>query len=176
VTRWICVLALLAGLNPLGALAQEPSLPDETTAEGALQYDAPVATQDADPDKPLVPSFQRRTATKAGGPANELNTGDRRATEKPAGGDIAAAITGRDLFHGNFCGYGNRGANLAPTDELDAACKRHDECFDSTNRSCSCNAALKRDAYRVSELRTASRELRTRAVSVIEAIPAMDCH
>ncbi len=174
-TRWRCVLALIAGLMPLGAFAQEPTLPDERTPEGALQYDAPVAAQEADPDKPLIPSFQRRTATKAGGPANELNTGDSRAREQLPGGDIAAAVTGRDLYHGNFCGHGNRGDDLAPTDELDAACKRHDVCFDETNRSCSCNTALRRDAYRVAELKTASRELRTRAVSVIEAIPAMEC-
>ena len=174
-TRWLCIVAILTGLVPLGAGAQDLSLPDPATPAGALQYDRPVAAQEAQPDMPLIPSFQRRTATKAGGPANELNTGDARATERLPEGSVAAAATGRALFHGNFCGYGNRGYALAPTDALDAACKRHDECFDRTNRSCSCNADLKRDAHRVSELRSASRDLRTRAVSVIEAIPAMDC-
>ena len=174
-TPLLRVLALLAGLVPLGALAQDLSLPDPRTPSGALQYDAPVAAQEANSNMPLIPSFQSRTATKAGGPANELNTGDARATEKLPEGGIAAAATGRDLFHGNFCGYGNRGYSLAPTDALDAACKRHDECFDKTNRSCSCNAALKRDAHRVSELKSASRDLRVRAVSVVEAIPAMGC-
>ena len=174
-TSFIRVLVILAGLVPLSASAQDLSLPDPATPAGALQYDAPIAAQEAEPDMPLIPSFQRRTATKAGGPANELNTGDARATEKLPEGDVTAAATGRDLFHGNFCGYGNRGYGLAPTDALDAACKRHDECFDKTDRSCSCNAALRRDAHRVSELRSASRDLRTRAVSVVEAIPAMNC-
>ncbi len=176
-TRWIRVLALVAGLFPLGAMAQqEHPIPDENSTTGALEYDAPVAAQEADPSKPLIPSFQRRTATKAGGPANELNTGDRRAREQLPGGDVAAAVTGRDLFHGNFCGMGNRGDNLVSADPLDEVCKRHDECFDRTNRSCSCNEPLRREAYRVAELKTASRELRTRAASIVQAAPAIPCN
>ena len=171
------MLALVAGLLPLAALAQqEHPIPDERSPTGALQYDAPVAAQEDDPNKPLIPSFQRRTATKAGGPANELNTGDQRASEALPGGDAAAAIRGRDLYHGNFCGLGNRGDDLVSADPLDEVCKRHDECFERTNRSCSCNEPLRREAYRVAELKTASRELRSRAASIVQAAPAIPCN
>ncbi len=172
-TRWLRMLALVAGLIPLGALAQqEHPLPDENSPTGALQYDAPVAAQT--PDKPLIPSFQRKP-NRAGGPANELNTGDYRAREQLPGGDVAAAVTGADLFHGNFCGRGNRGDELVSTDPLDEVCKRHDACFDRTNRSCGCNEELRQEAYRVSELKTVSRELRARAASIVQAAPAIPC-
>ncbi|NNM72118.1 hypothetical protein [Enterovirga aerilata] len=172
-TRWIRALALVASLVPLGAAAQqEHPLPDETTDAGALQYDAPVAAQT--PDKPLVPSFQKKPS-RAGGPANELNTGDRRSHERLPGGDVAATVTGADLFHGNFCGRGNRGDELLSTDPLDEVCKRHDECFDLTNRSCSCNETLRLEAYRVAELKTVSRELRARAAGILQAAPAIPC-
>jgi hypothetical protein len=173
VARWLPVLALLVGLTPLGALAQrEHPIPDPNAEEGALQYDAPVAKQT--PDKPLVPSFQNKPS-RAGGPANELNTGDRRARERTPGGDPVAAATGADLYHGNFCGKGNRGDNLVSADPLDEACKRHDECFDRTDRSCSCNESLRLEAYRVSELKTASREVRARAASIVAAAPVIEC-
>lgn len=168
------VLAVIVGLVPLASLAQPATeLPDPATDSGALQYDAPM--RNLDPDKPFIPSFQRRTGTSAGGPANELNTGDRRATERLPGGSVVDAVSGRDLFHGNYCGHENRGYDKAAVDQLDAACRRHDQCFDATNRSCACNEALRRDAYKVAELKAASRELRTRAVSVMESIPGMRC-
>lgn len=168
----IRVLALVFGLLPLGALAQS-ALPVDEEGRTPLQYNAPIPENST--DKPLIPSFQRRSGTAAGGPANELNTGDTRARERLPGGNVLDAVTGRDLYHGNFCGIGNRGDALAPADELDAVCKRHDECFDRTNRSCSCNEALRRDAFRVAELKSASRELRARAASVVEAAPAIEC-
>ena len=174
-TRWIRVLALVVGLAPVGALAQrEHPLPDPANPSEALQYDAPIANQTE--DKPLVPSFQRRDANKAGGPANELNTGDGRAYQRLPGGDAAAAVSGQSLYHGNFCGAGNRGDNLVSADPLDEVCKRHDECFERTNRSCSCNEPLRREAFRVAELKTASRELRARAATIMEAAPAIPCN
>jgi hypothetical protein len=174
VTRWIHSLVLVAGLMPFGVLAQnEHPLPDPTTPSGALQYDAPIANSGE--NKPPIPSFLKRDPNKAGGPANELNTGDARASERLPGGDAAGAATGATLYHGNFCGLGNRGDDLLSTDPLDEACKRHDECFDRTNRACSCNESLRQDAYRVSELKTASRELRARAANVVLAAPAIEC-
>lgn len=168
------MLAVVATIWPLAVVAQtevvRPGGPEPATE--ALKYDAPV--ENVNPDKPLIPSFQRNP-NRAGGPANELNTGDRRATEKLPGGDIGATVSGRDLYHGNYCGYGNRGYDKPPVDELDAACRRHDLCYERTNSSCSCNAALKVDAFKVSEMKSASRELRMRAASVIESIPAMQC-
>jgi hypothetical protein len=44
-------------------------------------------------------------------------------------------------IHGNYCGLGNRGGS--PVDSLDAACKRHDDCYDRIGRAaCSCDKTL----------------------------------
>lgn len=170
----IRMLAVVLGLMPAVAFAQTEPVQTEDPVTKAQRFDAPV--EGLSGDKPLIPSFLRASPSRAGGPANELNTGDSRATEELPGGSVADAVSGRDLYHGNYCGYGNRGYDRAPVDELDAACMRHDQCFDATNRSCSCNAALKVDAFRVSEMRSASRELRVRAASVIESISGMKCN
>lgn len=128
------------------------------------------------PDKPEIPSFQKGSGTRAGGPANELNTGDRRAAERLPGGNAAAAVAGSDLYHGNYCGRGNRGPGVPPTDELDAACMRHDACYDQAGRpSCRCDAELRREALAVANGTAFSRELRARAASVVEAAQVMQC-
>lgn len=41
-----------------------------------------------------APSFQLRSGQYAGGPANELNTGDRRAAETLPDGDVLAVAAG----------------------------------------------------------------------------------
>lgn len=155
-----------------GHVLAQPVTPGNSDDSAQEQLDTPPPRA---PGEPAIPSFQRGSGTRAGGPANELNTGDDRARVQLPEGDAAAAIAGTNLYHGNFCGAGNRGDDVPPTDELDAACKRHDECFDATNRACSCNEPLRRDAYRVSELKSASRELRARAAAVLEAIPGIQC-
>ena len=103
-----------------------------TLVEPRTDTEAPTPTRPN--TAPPIPSFQRGSGTRAGGPANELNTGDERASEEPPGGSASEAVSGRDLYHGNYCGHGNRGPGLPPTDELDAACKRHDECYDAAQR------------------------------------------
>jgi hypothetical protein len=48
-------------------------------------------------------------------------------------------------IHGNYCGLGNRGGS--PIDSLDAACKRHDDCYDRRGRAaCSCDRPLAAEA------------------------------
>ena len=48
-------------------------------------------------------------------------------------------------IHGNYCGLGNRGG--PPVDSLDAACKRHDDCYDTVGRAaCSCDKRLATEA------------------------------
>ncbi len=65
---------------------------------------------------------------------------------------------------------------MPPTDDLDAACMRHDSCYDAAGyKSCACDAALKREAATVSDSPAASLEVRRRALSVIEATAAMAC-
>ena len=53
------------------------------------------------------------------------------------------------LFHGNYCGPGNR-PGTRPVDALDAACMRHDACgrFNAVP-SCACNARLQYEATAV---------------------------
>ena len=132
-------------------------------------------------DAPPIPSFQRSTGSQAGGPANALNTQDQRAREALPDGSVADVATGRNLYHGNYCGPGDRGrdadgAPLAPVDALDAACQRQDSCYDqAAARSCACDRSLKREALRLSEDSSLSWALRGRAASVIEGMDVIAC-
>lgn len=131
----------------------------------------------AEPDaRSGIPKVLRGSASKAGGPANELNPSGTHEDETPAKGDLANVIAGKDLFHGNYCGSGQRGADLPPTDALDAACQRHDACYDMAgHRSCACDKKLRREATAVSERPDVTLEIRRRALSVVGAADAMSC-
>ncbi|KQP61751.1 hypothetical protein ASG40_03755 [Methylobacterium sp. Leaf399] len=123
-----------------------------------------------------IPKVLRGSASKAGGPANDLNPGGDTEAPAPPRGDLGRVLAGKELFHGNYCGTGQRGEGLPPTDALDEACMRHDTCYDTSGyRSCACDAALKREASAVSDSPRASLEVRRRALSVIEAAAAMAC-
>ncbi len=65
----------------------------------------------------------------------------------------AAATEGPALlFHGNYCGPGNRGPGVPPADALDLACARHDACTpDFGLPSCACNDRLAAEAGAVSD-------------------------
>lgn len=188
-------LALLAVLTfvapPTGgaALAQETveEVP-ATRPEGVPQGPPPPLPDLSDPNarasEPLnepdsrsdIPKSLRGSASKAGGPANDLNPSGRAEAPEPPKGDLGKVIAGRELFHGNYCGTGQRGEGLPPTDALDAACMRHDACYDAAGyRSCACDATLKRDAALVSENPAVALEVRRRALSVTEAAVAMGC-
>ena len=111
-----------------------------------------------------------------GGPANDLNPGGRAEAPAPPKGDFAEVVAGRELYHGNYCGKGQRGEGLPPTDALDAACMRHDACYDAAGySSCACDATLRREAAAVSDSPDAALEVRRRALSVTEATAAMAC-
>lgn len=123
-----------------------------------------------------IPKALRGSAAKSGGPVNDLNPSGRPEEPPLPKADLSAVLAGKALFHGNYCGAGQRGAGLAPTDDLDAACMRHDACYDAAGyRSCACDAALKREAAAVSELPDIARQVRERALSVTEAADAMGC-
>ncbi len=95
---------------------------------------------------------------------------------RPPGGSVIDAIVGRKLYHGNFCGHGNRGPELEPVDLLDAACKRHDECYDKAQyRSCYCDRLLKQDALKAADAPDLPAEVRARAGTVAQAAELMDC-
>ena len=123
-----------------------------------------------------IPKALRASGSRAGGPANDLNPGGRAEAPAPPKGDLSQVVAGKELFHGNYCGKGQRGEGLPPTDDLDAACMRHDACYDTAGyRSCACDAALKREATVVADGSRAALEVRRRALSVVEATAAMDC-
>ena len=123
-----------------------------------------------------IPKALRGSAAKAGGPVNDLNPSGRPEEPPLPRPDLGAVLAGKALFHGNYCGAGQQGEGLAPTDALDAACQRHDACYDAAGyRSCACDAALKREAALVSEQPSVSRQVRERALSVTEAADAMGC-
>lgn len=123
-----------------------------------------------------IPKTLRGSASKSGGPANDLNPSGTPQEAPPPKGDLANVLTGKELFHGNYCGAGQRGADLPPTDALDAACQRHDACYDAAgHRSCACDQALRREATAVSERPDVPLEVRRRSLSVAEAADAMNC-
>ncbi|MGE8130490.1 phospholipase A2 family protein [Methylobacterium sp. NPDC080182] len=123
-----------------------------------------------------IPKALRSSGSKAGGPANDLNPSGQAEAPAPPKGDLGRVIAGKELFHGNYCGTGQRGEGLPPTDALDAACMRHDACYDAAGyRSCACDATLRREASTVSDSPDAALEVRRRALSVIEATAAMAC-
>ena len=67
------------------------------------------------------------------------------------------------LIHGNYCGPGNN-APLAPVDDLDAACARHDACTPNGDlASKACNLRLQVDAERVASDPRQPEELRMMA-------------
>ncbi|MFH6786448.1 MULTISPECIES: phospholipase A2 family protein [Methylobacterium] len=123
-----------------------------------------------------IPKTLRASGSRAGGPANDLNPGGRAEEYAPPKGDLGRVVAGKELFHGNYCGKGQRGEGLPPTDDLDAACMRHDACYDAAGySSCACDATLEREAAVVSDSPSTSLEVRRRALTVIEAAGAMDC-
>ena len=140
--------------------------PNSRTGEALVEPDA----------RSGIPKALRSSASKAGGPANDLNpSGQTQETPLPRS-NLANVIAGKELFHGNYCGAGQRGSDLPPVDALDAACQRHDACYDAAgHRSCACDGVLRREAAAVSERPTVSLQVRQRALSVAEAADAMSC-
>src|ERR1700712_3745736 len=123
-----------------------------------------------------IPKALRSSANKAGGPANDLNPSGAPQEAPLPRPDLGKVVAGQELFHGNYCGAGQRGSDLPPTDDLDAACQRHDACYDTAGyRSCACDRVLKREAAAVSERPRISLQVRQRALSVAEAADAMSC-
>lgn len=123
-----------------------------------------------------IPSSLRNSAQRAGGPANAFNRGGRAAEPTLPETSLQDAATGKALFHGNYCGAGQRGERLAPIDDLDAACFRHDTCYDAAgSRSCNCDRILRREASDVSERPSVALEVRKRALTVAQAADVMTC-
>ena len=140
--------------------------PNSRTGEALVEPDA----------RSGIPKTLRGSASKSGGPANDLNpSGEPQEAPLPQS-NLANVLAGKELFHGNYCGAGQRGSDLPPIDALDAACQHHDACYDAAGyRSCACDGVLRREATAVSEQPTVSLQVRRRALSVAEAADAMGC-
>jgi hypothetical protein len=148
-----------------------PPLPDLADPNGR----AGTALNEPD-ERSGIPKSLRASGSRAGGPANELNPGGRTEAPAPPRGELVNVLAGRALFHGHYCGKGNRGEGLAPIDALDAACMRHDACYGTAGySSCACDATLRREATLVSDDPSVSLETRRRALSVTQAAAAMAC-
>ena len=148
-----------------------PPLPDLTDPNSRTAESLNEPGIDSD-----IPKSLRGSAAKSGGPANDLNPGGRPQGSRLRDSDIGAVVSGRSLYHGNYCGTGNRGEGLEPTDALDAACMHHDACYDAAGyRSCACDAGLRREAAAVSQRPDEALQVRQRALSVAEAADLMGC-
>jgi hypothetical protein len=166
------LLFLLLSLCSAPAGAQAPAsrtlgdAPQQTGPAGRPPPPARPGAVDAAPDQDRTGSVIRPPDAAAPGPE----------APPPPAGSIADAIAGRDLYHGNFCGAGSRLGALEPIDELDAACKRHDECYErNARRACGCDRQLKRDAFAIAESPRFSREIRARAGTIMQAAELMAC-
>jgi hypothetical protein len=175
---WVILLGLvLAGARAQDRPAEAPGGQDAGARGGQAQSSS---------SRPAA-SRPRSAAPAPGTEARETDTAppeEGDSTESPAandagvppGGSVVDALRGRDLFHGNFCGAGSRLGAFDPTDELDAACKRHDECYDlNGRRSCGCDRTLRREALAIANNPQASREIRRRAGVVVQAAELMAC-
>lgn len=148
-----------------------PPLPDLADPNGR----AGTALNEPD-ERSGIPKSLRASGSRAGGPANELNPGGHTEAPAPPKGELVNVLAGRALFHGHYCGKGNRGEGIAPIDALDAACMRHDACYGTAGySSCACDATLRREATLVSDDPSVPLETRRRALSVTQAAAAMAC-
>ncbi|WP_407527762.1 hypothetical protein [Methylobacterium oryzisoli] len=98
----------------------------------------------------------------------------------PGGRVIIPVVPGSPLtdgsmvFHGNFCGPGQRGSR--PVDALDVACMNHDACTPAGGiPSCACNARLQREAAAVARSRRQPADLRDLAALVSQSATVMPC-
>ena len=74
-----------------------------------------------------------------------------------------AVKNGELVFHGNYCGIGNR-SGAEPIDALDVACMHHDACTPSGGiPSCACNAKLVEEAGAIVQDTTQPSELKALA-------------
>lgn len=183
------IVLAVAVIAAHGALAQATVEPPQAAEDAEARPGPPPSLPDiSDPngragealngpgERSDIPKTLRASGSKAGGPANDLNPSGRTEAPAPPKGDLGQVIAGKALFHGNYCGKGQRGEGLPPTDDLDAACMHHDACYDTAGySSCACDATLKREASAVADSPSVTLEVRRRALSVIEATAAMNC-
>ncbi|GJE54046.1 hypothetical protein EKPJFOCH_0518 [Methylobacterium thuringiense] len=182
--RPLLALVLMAAASGTLAQTEVPASPEETTVPGPppplpdlSEPNSRNAESLAEPGSgSAIPKTLRGSAAKAGGPANDLNAGDAPAGTPQPDANLANVLAGTELFHGNYCGAGQRGEGLPPTDDLDAACMRHDACYDTAGyASCACDRDLARDAALVADRPGLPLGVRRKALSVVQAAGVMAC-
>lgn len=96
-----------------------------------------------------------------------------REDKRAAAADTPAVVKhGELVFHGNYCGVGNR-AGADPIDALDVACMHHDACTPSGGiQTCACNARLVEEAGAVVQDPRQPAELKSLATLVGAAAAA----
>lgn len=109
-----------------------------------------------------------------------VSLGAARAQDLDEPSDAASDLKhGALLFHGNYCGPGNRGADSPPVDALDRACMHHDRCspdFGSGRLpACSCNRRLQAEATQVASDPDEPDDLRELAESVAAGATLLPC-
>ena len=89
---------------------------------------------------------------------------------------VEPLMHGALVYHGNYCGPGNKGVHPAPVDALDAACMRHDACVkDFQVPSCGCNARLAEEAAAVAADADAPLDEREAAGFTAQGAKALPC-
>ena len=89
---------------------------------------------------------------------------------------LAPLMHGALVFHGNYCGPGNKGVHPAPVDALDAACMRHDACVtDFELPSCACNDRLAAEADAVAADPSAPADERRDAAFTAQGAALLPC-
>lgn len=67
---------------------------------------------------------------------------------KLAKATVCAVKAVKQPFYGHYCGKGDVGG--APIDDLDAACMRHDRCYEKRgDHNCACDLELSKEACRI---------------------------
>ncbi|CAN5510243.1 hypothetical protein BH11PSE4_BH11PSE4_07070 [soil metagenome] len=108
--------------------------------------------------------------------AASTTLGSARAEELDAkvaasAGEPQAVKHGELVFHGNYCGIGNR-AGADPVDALDVACMHHDACTPSGKVDCACNERLVEEATAVARDPAQPAELQSLATLTAAAATA----
>ena len=95
----------------------------------------------------------------------------------PGAGQVFGPLMhGALVYHGNYCGPGQRGRHLRPVDALDAACRRHDQCTPGFGLpTCACNARLHDEALAVARDPREPRDERQVADFTAEGALAIPC-
>lgn len=89
---------------------------------------------------------------------------------------INGLMHGALVYHGNYCGPGNKGIHPAPVDSLDEACMHHDACTtDGQIPACSCNEKLRTEATRIAQDPRVSEDERQAAEFTTQGVAALPC-